>query len=66
MQTRKELTKGGYRDKHWNWGSLLLGLGVLIAIEGPVNTYLRTGDILVHFSLLLSKHALGDTMLFSM
>lgn len=43
-QTRKALTKGGYRDKHWNWGSLLLGLGVLIAIEGPVNTYLRTGE----------------------
>ncbi|KAK9918264.1 hypothetical protein WJX75_002697 [Coccomyxa subellipsoidea] len=43
--TRKELTKGGYRDKHWNWGSLLLGLGVLIAIEGPVNTYLRTGKL---------------------
>ena len=31
---------------HWNWGSLLLGLGVLIAIEGPVNTYLRTGAVL--------------------
>ncbi|EIE24936.1 hypothetical protein COCSUDRAFT_14062 [Coccomyxa subellipsoidea C-169] len=44
-ETRKVLTKGGYRDKHWNWGSLLLGLGVLIAIEGPVNTYLRTGKL---------------------
>ena len=43
-QTRKELVKGNYREVHWNWGSLLLGLGVLIAIEGPVNTYLRTGD----------------------
>ncbi len=43
MQARKELLKGNFREVHWNWGSLLLGLGVLIAIEGPVNTYLRTG-----------------------
>ncbi len=33
------------RDKHFNWGSLLLALGVAIAIEGPVNTYLRTGKL---------------------
>jgi uncharacterized membrane protein len=44
LQDRKSLTKGGFRDRHWNWGSLLLGVGVLIAIEGPVNTYLRTGE----------------------
>lgn len=44
VQTRKELVKGNFRETHWNWGSLLLGLGVLIAIEGPANTYLRTGD----------------------
>ena len=43
VQARKELLKGNFREVHWNWGSLLLGLGVLIAIEGPVNTYLRTG-----------------------
>ena len=44
LQTRKELTKGNVREKHSNWGHLLLGLGVLIAVEGPVNTYLRTGE----------------------
>lgn len=31
---RKELVAGGFKDKHFNWGSLLLGLGVAIAVEG--------------------------------
>ena len=35
--------KDNPREKHNNWGSLLLALGVAIAVEGPVNTYLRTG-----------------------
>ena len=39
---RKALIASGARDKHFNWGSLLLALGVLIAVEGPANTYLRT------------------------
>lgn len=42
-QERKDLLKDNPREKHNNWGSLLLGLGVAIAVEGPVNTYLRTG-----------------------
>jgi hypothetical protein len=42
---RKALLAEGVRDKHFNWGSLLLALGVAIAIEGPVNTYLRTGKL---------------------
>lgn len=33
---RKELVAGGFRDKHFNWGSLLLGLGVAISIEGAI------------------------------
>lgn len=45
MQKRKELVKGGFKDRHFNWGSLLLGLGVLIGVEGPVNTYMRTGKL---------------------
>ena len=44
-EERKELIAGGFRDRHSNWGSLLLALGVLIAIEGPVNTYIRTGKL---------------------
>ena len=49
MQTRKELSKGNVRSNHANWGYLLLGLGVLTGVEGPVNTYLRAGE---HSSLL--------------
>ena len=44
-QERKALVAGGFRDKHSNWGSLLLALGVAIAIEGPLNTYIRTGKL---------------------
>ena len=44
-EERKALMAEGVRDKHFNWGSLLLALGVAIAIEGPVNTYLRTGKL---------------------
>ena len=44
VQKRKELTKGDFRTKHTNWGHLLLGIGVLIGVEGPVNTYLRAGE----------------------
>ena len=47
LQKRKELTKGDFRTKHSNWGHLLLGIGVLIAVEGPVNTYLRAGQRLL-------------------
>ena len=45
MQQRKSIIAAGVRDKHANWGSLLLELGVLIAVEGPTNTYLRTGKL---------------------
>ncbi|KAF8071223.1 hypothetical protein HT031_001306 [Scenedesmus sp. PABB004] len=42
---RKELVGGGYRDRHFNVGSLLLGGGVLIAVEGCLNTWTRTGKL---------------------
>lgn len=45
LQERKELIKGGYRDKHFWWGSILLGSGVLIGVEGAVNTWFRTGKL---------------------
>ena len=32
------------KDKHHNWGSVLLGGGVTFAIAGPLNTFLRTGE----------------------
>ena len=42
---RKELIAGNYKEKHNNWGSLLLAFGVTLAVEGGMNTYLRTGKL---------------------
>ena len=42
---RKDLIGQKLNDKHHNWGSLILGLGVLMAIAGPCNTFLRTGKL---------------------
>jgi len=39
--SRKELASAGLRDKHYQVGSVILGLGTSFAIEGPVNTFLR-------------------------
>ncbi|XP_027336971.1 uncharacterized protein LOC113850588 [Abrus precatorius] len=44
-EERKELLKGSYRDRHYNAGSILLGFGVLEAIGGGLNTWLRTGKL---------------------
>ena len=43
--TRKELVAGKFKDKHANVGYLLLAMGVTLAVEGCVNTYLRTGKL---------------------
>ncbi|OMP02628.1 hypothetical protein CCACVL1_02739, partial [Corchorus capsularis] len=39
LQERKELLKGSFRDRHFNAGSILLGVG------GGVNTWFRTGKL---------------------
>ena len=39
--TRKELAGESFRDKHFQVGSVVLGLGTSFAIEGPINTFLR-------------------------
>eukprot|EP00899_Mesostigma_viride_P018873 jgi/Mesvir1/26988/Mv20699-RA.1 len=44
-ETRKELIKGNFRDRHFNMGSVLLFMGVLIAVEGCLNTWFRTGKL---------------------
>jgi hypothetical protein len=44
-QTRKALLKGGFRDRHFNVGSILLGAGVLFSFYGGLNTFLRTGKL---------------------
>jgi hypothetical protein len=45
LQERKDLVAGGYRDKHFWWGSVLLGGGILVAVEGALNTWFRTGKL---------------------
>ncbi|XP_020571963.1 uncharacterized protein LOC110018846 [Phalaenopsis equestris] len=44
-EERKELLKGGFRDRHFNAGSILLGFGVFEAVGGAVNTWFRTGKL---------------------
>lgn len=42
---RKNLIGQRLNEKHNNWGSLILGLGVLISVSGGLNTFLRTGKL---------------------
>lgn len=44
-QERKGLIQSRPQEKHFNWGSLLLGMGVAISIEGGINTWMRTGKL---------------------
>lgn len=44
-QERKKLIKGSFRDRHFNAGSILLGLGVLESVGGALNTWFRTGKL---------------------
>lgn len=43
--TRSSLQQANLRDTHWALGSVLLGVGTSIAIEGPVNTFMRAGKL---------------------
>lgn len=44
-QERKELVAGGFKDKHSAAGAVLLCFGVGIAVEGCLNTWMRTGKL---------------------
>ncbi|CAD6248282.1 unnamed protein product [Miscanthus lutarioriparius] len=44
-EERKALIKGSFRDRHFNAGSILLGLGVLESVGGSLNTWFRTGKL---------------------
>ncbi|CAO2033869.1 unnamed protein product [Urochloa humidicola] len=44
-EERKKLLKGSFRDRHFNAGSILLGLGVLESVGGAINTWFRTGKL---------------------
>mmetsp|Transcript_3658 Transcript_3658/g.6225 ORF Transcript_3658/g.6225 Transcript_3658/m.6225 type:complete len:291 (+) Transcript_3658:98-970(+) len=43
--TRKELVAGGFKDRHHDWGNLLLSLGVITSVAGGMNTYMRVGKL---------------------
>ncbi|XP_052724545.1 uncharacterized protein LOC108319241 isoform X2 [Vigna angularis] len=58
-EERKELIKGSYRDRHYNAGSILLGFGVLEAVGGGLNTWIRTGK------LFPSPHLFGGVVLWA-
>lgn len=42
---RKNLVSANLRERHYNFGNILLGGGVSIAVFGCLNTYLRTGKL---------------------
>ncbi|GLJ23788.1 hypothetical protein SUGI_0451350 [Cryptomeria japonica] len=44
-EERKQLLKGSFRDRHFNAGSILLGFGVLEAVGGGINTWMRSGKL---------------------
>ena len=44
-EERKALIKGLFRDRHFNVGFILLGLGVLESVGGALNTWFRTGKL---------------------
>ena len=45
MQKQQELRGGDFKNKHFNVGSVLLAFGTIIAVEGSVNTWMRTGKL---------------------
>ena len=40
-----KLRDGNFRELHYTCGNILLALGIPIAIEGPVNTYMRAAKL---------------------
>lgn len=63
-QERKELIAGGFRDKHFVWGSILLASGVGIAIEGCANTFMRTGRLFPGPHLYAGKYQVAGSLCF--
>lgn len=43
--TRAEIASGNFRDAHYQMGTILLAVGIPMALEGPVNTYMRAGKL---------------------
>jgi hypothetical protein len=45
IETRDTLKKGNVKDIHQTIGSILLGVGVTVAVLGTFNTYMRAGKL---------------------
>ena len=45
QEKRSVLMQGGHRDKHVSLGSVILGTGVFLSMEGGLSTYWRTGEL---------------------
>ena len=56
LQKRKSLAGKDWKGVHHNWGGLLLGLGTLIAVVGPANTYIRLGKLFPGAQVLQTGH----------
>ena len=44
-EERSAIAAGNFRDVHYQMGTILLGFGIPMALEGPVNTYMRAGKL---------------------
>jgi hypothetical protein len=44
-EKRTQIQAGNFRDRHYQLGTILLGFGIPMALEGPVNTYMRAGKL---------------------
>lgn len=45
QKERKTLSEAGPRDRHYSQGAVLVFIGTLFAIVGPLNTYARAGKL---------------------
>merc|ERR1719174_408471 len=44
-EKRSVIQAGNFRDRHYQLGTVLLAVGIPMALEGPVNTYMRAGKL---------------------
>merc|ERR1719454_2223357 len=44
-EKRSVIQSGNFRDRHYQLGTILLAVGIPMALEGPVNTYMRAGKL---------------------
>ena len=67
QEERSTLMKGGHKDKHVSLGSIILGTGVFLSMEGGLSTYWRTGELffgdhLIYGMILTAFWAISYTL----